>query len=44
MFIYIGREQGDREEYITQENEDKKIIYIDIYENLRSPYISSLTC
>ena len=31
--------QGDREEYITQENNVKKM-----YENLKNPYISILTC
>ena len=30
MFIYIGREQGHREEYIVQENDDKKN-YVYIY-------------
>ena len=33
---------GDREEYITQENDGKKnYIDIHIYENLKSPYTSS---
>ena len=42
VYIYIYSEtslQGDREECITQENDDKKI-----YENLKSPYLSILTC
>ena len=42
IYIYIYSEtslQGDTEECITQENDDKKI-----YENLKSPYISILTC
>ena len=42
IYIYIYSEtalQGDRKEYITQENDDKKI-----YENLKSHYISTLTC
>ena len=42
IYIYIYSEpslQGDREECITQENDDKKI-----YENLKSPCLSILTC
>ena len=35
--------EGDREEYITKENDgNKNYIYIDIYENLKSPYINLL--
>ena len=36
--------QADRKEYITQEDGGKKekVIYIDIYKNLKDPYINSL--
>ena len=49
IYIYIYSEtslEGDREEYITQENDgEKNYIYTEIYENLKSPYIISiLTC
>ena len=42
LLFYIYSEtslKGDREQCITQENDGKKI-----YENLKSPYISILTC
>ena len=49
IYIYIHSEtslQGDREEYVTQENDGKKkniyiYIYIDIYENLKSLTLES---
>ena len=48
IYIYIIYRESIYIEYITQENDGKKkiyiYIYIDIYENLKSPYISSLTC